>query len=259
MTPLSTAPPSAFASIRFVLTDMDDTLTYRGKLPAATYAALARLQAAGIKVVPVTAAPAGWCDQMVRMWPIDAVIGENGGFYSFMQNGDAVRRYWIGADEREQSTRRLQDLKRSVEASVPKIAPASDQPFRLTTLAWQRPADRETLEAALAAIHSNGASATVNSLWLLAWLGGFDKLTTARRMMRELYAIDIDAERHAIVYVGDSENDAPMFAHFDNTVGVATVTEYLPRLPQPPRWITHGPGGEGFVEVVDALLAARNR
>ncbi len=257
MTPLSTAPPDAFTSVRFVLTDMDDTLTHHGKLPAAAYTALERLQAAGIKVIPVTAAPAGWCDQMVRMWPVDAVIGENGGFYCRMQNGDAVRRFWVEDADLEQASRQLDDLKKAVGAAVPSAVLASDQPFRLTTIAWQRPSNPSLTEQITAAIEARGASTTVNSLWVLAWLGDVDKLKAARRMMREVYALDIDAEREAIVYVGDSENDAPMFAHFPKSVGVSTVVEYLHKLPKAPTWITQGPGGAGFVEVAEALLAAR--
>ena len=45
------------------------------------YEALERLQAAGIKVVPITGRPAGWCDHIARMWPVDGVVGENGAFY----------------------------------------------------------------------------------------------------------------------------------------------------------------------------------
>lgn len=85
MQPLFTAVDSEFDSVRFVLTDMDETLTYQGRLAAATYTALERLQTHGIRVIPVTAAPAGWCDQMARMWPVDGVIGENGGFFSSAQ------------------------------------------------------------------------------------------------------------------------------------------------------------------------------
>src|SRR3984957_6656938 len=81
MKDLALAPRSVFASVRFVLTDMDETLPCRGRLSARTYEALERLQRAGVKVIPVTAAPAGWCDQMARMWPVDGVIGENGGFF----------------------------------------------------------------------------------------------------------------------------------------------------------------------------------
>ena len=32
-------------------------------------------------VVPITGRPAGWCDHIARMWPVDAVVGENGAFY----------------------------------------------------------------------------------------------------------------------------------------------------------------------------------
>lgn len=48
----------SFARFRFVLTDMDETPTHHGRL-SATYDALERLQANGVKVIPVTAAGEG--------------------------------------------------------------------------------------------------------------------------------------------------------------------------------------------------------
>src|SRR5450830_1843590 len=98
MQPLFTAADSEFDSVRFVLTDMDETLTYQGRLAAATYTALERLQAYGIRVIPVTAAPAGWCDQMARMWPVDGVIGENGGLFFYRdKDGHGLNRtFWHG-------------------------------------------------------------------------------------------------------------------------------------------------------------------
>jgi len=74
-------PDSSRRAIVGVLTDIDDTLTTEGKLTWQAYAALARLKAAGKIVVPVTGRPAGWCDHIARMWPVDAVVGENGAFY----------------------------------------------------------------------------------------------------------------------------------------------------------------------------------
>ncbi|GLK82589.1 hypothetical protein [Ancylobacter defluvii] len=56
MTPLSDADPARFGSVRFVLTEMDETLTFRRRLAARTYDALERLQSAGVAVTP--AAPA---------------------------------------------------------------------------------------------------------------------------------------------------------------------------------------------------------
>jgi len=89
---------------------------------------------------------------------------------------------------------------------------------------------------------------------VLGWLGGYDKLAMTRRVMAEIYDVDIDADRDAVLYVGDSTNDAPMFSFFRHTVGVSTVTRYLPDIPVPPHWIAAGPGGVGFVEAADAVI-----
>ncbi|MFP3416087.1 HAD hydrolase family protein, partial [Bacillus sp. SIMBA_074] len=64
-----------------MLTDVDDTLTWQGRLPPEALIALAELERAGVKVVAVTGACAGWCDQMAKMWPLHGVIGENGAFW----------------------------------------------------------------------------------------------------------------------------------------------------------------------------------
>src|SRR5690606_41731060 len=81
MQALAAMPATVAAAVRIVLTDIDDTLTTDGRLPADAYAALERLEAAGILVVPITGRPAGWCDHIARMWPVRAAAGENGAFY----------------------------------------------------------------------------------------------------------------------------------------------------------------------------------
>src|SRR5260221_12834578 len=73
--------------VRAVLVDIDETLTTAGKLTGDPYAALERLHAAGKIVVPVTGRPAGWCDHIARMWPGEAVGGENGAFYFHFSEG----------------------------------------------------------------------------------------------------------------------------------------------------------------------------
>lgn len=258
MKDLAEAPQSTFAGVKFVLTDMDETLTHKGLLSARTYDALERLQGAGVRVVPVTAAPAGWCDQMARMWPIDGVIGENGGLH-IRRDGDhgVVRRYWHGEAERAGVAVRLAEIGREVLKVAPFAEFADDQPFRLTSLAFRQPEDASDARAIAAALRDAGAYVTVNNLWILGWLGGYDKLTMSRRIMAEVYGLDIDARRDEILYSGDSTNDAPMFAFFRHTVGVSTVRSYLAEIPTPPRWITRGPGGDGFVEIADAVIAAK--
>lgn len=256
---LSSADRSIFRNIRFVLTDMDETLTFQGRLAARTYDALERLQQAKVKVIPVTAAPAGWCDQMARMWPIDGVIGENGGFlFRRARGGHGVERlFWHSADRRQSVFNRLAEIERQVRDSIQGATPADDQPFRLTSLAFDLPPQPATRAAILATLKDAGADVTVNNLWILAWLGGYDKLAMTRRVMLEVHGVDIEARREEILYVGDSANDAPMFGFFPHSVGVSTVIDHLGSIPSPPTWISDGPGGAGFVEAADAVLASR--
>ncbi|SAL34077.1 HAD family hydrolase [Caballeronia udeis] len=139
MQTLSLAPPLQFSTVQFLLTDMDETLTYKGRLAAATYMALERLQASGIRVVPVTAAPAGWCDQMARMWPVDGVIAENGGlFLRHEPNGHSVEQvYWHPPGSIANIQKQLQVIAGVVEEAVPEARQADDQALRLTSLAYK--------------------------------------------------------------------------------------------------------------------------
>ncbi|CCC99225.1 protein of unknown function [Azospirillum baldaniorum] len=189
--PLAQAPAADLARVRFVLTDMDDTLTHRGRLSARTYDAIERLRDAGLPVLPVTAAPAGWADQMARMWPVDGVIAENGGlFLRRTPDGDAERRFWHGEAERAAAAERLDRLSHAIREALPGVEPASDQPFRLTSLAFRAPEDAGLRAALAARFREAGADVTVNSLWVLGWIGGYDKLTMARRVLRETHGLE---------------------------------------------------------------------
>ena len=153
---------------------------------------------------------------------------------------------------------RLAEIARDVLAAIPGATFAEDQPFRLTSIAFARPEDADARAAIASAMRAAGADVTDNNLWVLGWLGGYDKLAMTRRVLATSYGVDIEAERDAVLYVGDSINDAPMFGFFRHTVGVSTVTRDLPQIPTPPTWISEGPGGDGFVEAADAVLMARN-
>jgi hypothetical protein len=131
MKPFAEFPPALCSQIRFVLCDVDDTLTDGPRLPAAAYTAIERLQAAGIVVIPVTAAPAGWCDLMARMWPVGAVIGENGGlcFRDDRASGIVERRYWAEPAERDEMRSRLAALGAEIAAALPGSEIAHDQRY----------------------------------------------------------------------------------------------------------------------------------
>lgn len=242
MKELAFAPRSIFRNVRTVVTDMDETLTYEGRLSAAVYEALERLQRAGLKVIVATAAPAGWCDQMARMWPVDGVIGENGGVF-FRRGGQygLLRTFW----DRERRAQ-LAAIGERIRALLPGAALADDQPFRLTSLAFTR---TDAMRAAiLAAMKSEGLTTTENNLWLLGWFGDYDKLAMARRVLGEF-------DDDAVCYCGDSENDAPMFRAFRHSIGMSTVRDCPTS--SLPAWIAGGPGGAGFLEAANAVLAGR--
>jgi hydroxymethylpyrimidine pyrophosphatase-like HAD family hydrolase len=214
------------------------------------------LREAGIRVIPVTAASAGWCHLMAHMWPVDAVIGENGGVaYRRGKNGVIRRLSWT-ANEAE-SQRALSVLQHRLLAAFPELEAADDDDFRLTCLAFRRLSNPNRNAMVLEKISELGASGTVNSYWLLAWTGPYDKLSASRRLLSEEFGHNVDADQTGILFSGDSENDEPMFAFFRNSVGVSTVAEHA--LTHRPRWITRGPGGAGFVELAERLLAARRR
>ncbi|HLO77855.1 MAG TPA: HAD family hydrolase, partial [Magnetospirillum sp.] len=64
MVPWAEAPEPILADIHTVITDVDDTLTRQGRLEGATLNALDRLRRSGIRVIPATAASAGWASLM---------------------------------------------------------------------------------------------------------------------------------------------------------------------------------------------------
>ena len=264
MKPLAEFPVAARRGVCAVLTDIDDTLTLHGKLPAAAYGAMERLRSAGLLVVPITGRPAGWCDHIARMWPVDAVVGENGAFW-FRHDAGArklVKRYVVGEEERALRRARLGAIAERVLAEVPGTAIASDQAYREADLAIDFCEDVAPLPMAdvrriVAIMESEGLTAKASSIHVNGWFGGYDKLSTSRLMMREEFAVDLDGARDAIVFAGDSPNDQPMFGFFPNSVGVANVAAMAELMTSLPAWVTPSEGGHGFVELAAALLAAR--
>lgn len=264
MRPLAEMSAAAARAVRFVLTDIDDTLTDQGRLGAAAYAAMERLRAAGLVVVPVTGRPAGWCDHIARMWPVDAVVGENGAF-SFRYDHAArrmERHYALDAARREADRTRLAELARRILAEVPGAAVSADQPYREADLAIDfcedvPPLPREAVRRIVALFEQAGARAKVSSIHVNGWFGDWDKLSMTRTLLARTFGADLDAGREAVVFCGDSPNDAPMFAHFPNAVGVANILDFAGELEAEPAFVAPSRGGAGFVELAGHLLAHR--
>ena len=261
MKPLASMPDDVRRSIRGVLADIDDTITTHGRLTSDAYAALARLRAAGMRVIPITGRPAGWCDHIARMWPVDAVVGENGACCMRYDEGahKLVKRYMVDDEARAGHRRRLHAIGRKILAAVPGAALASDQHYRESDLAIDfcedvQPLPRAAVDLIVSMMQEEGMTAKVSSIHVNGWFGSYDKLTMTKRLFTEAFGEDLDAGRARYVFAGDSPNDAPMFAYFPNAVGVANVAPFLDRIATPPAYVTTQEAGAGFVEIADFLL-----
>lgn len=246
--------------MRLLFCDIDDTMTTDGLIPREAFDALWDARAAGLRIVPVTGRPAGWCDHIARMWPVDGVIGENGAFY-FRKTKFGIRRIHAQAPEvRARNRRKLDAIRRQILAEVPGAAVAADQPFREYDLAidWcedVKRLSRKSVRRIVEIFHAAGAQAKVSSIHVNGWFGDFDKLAMARRYIHDIDGVDLDAEASEYAFIGDSPNDEPMFAAFPVSFGVANIEPFLDDLVHKPPCITQARGGAGFAEVVAMLIA----
>jgi len=262
MKPFNEFPRKARQKIRFILTDIDDTLTFRGRLPAIAYSAMERLQEAGLKVIPVTGRPAGWCDHFARMWPVDALVGENGAFYFHYDRKHRVmkRRYWRKKNDRTKDTIKLKGLQQKILKEVPGCRISADQTYREADLAIDfcedvDPLPRSEVEKIVSLFEAAGATAKISSIHVNGWFGTYDKMKMTEVLFKELFIIDIAEAKNQVLFSGDSPNDAPMFNYFPHSVGVANIFNFSDELLCKPAWFTRREGGYGFAEIADILLS----
>jgi HAD superfamily hydrolase (TIGR01484 family) len=258
--PLAEAPPARLAALGWVLADIDDTLTTDGRLSAAAYAAMERLAAAGLRVVPVTGRPAGWCDLIARQWPVAAVVGENGALW-YAHDAAARRMRRHHAPGAEAGRARLMALAERAMGEVPGTALAADQAFRIADVAVDfredvPPLPLDAAERVAAVFRAGGAAAKVSSIHVNAWLGDWDKWSGLCALFAALWS-PLPGLLDRVAYVGDSPNDAPLFARLPISVGVANVRPFLPRMEAAPAYVTRAEAGAGFCEFAEAVLAAR--
>jgi len=172
--PLAEWLPDSLTKIRGVFTDIDDTLTDDGRMGALVLDALFRLQRAGLLVIPITGRPAGWCDLIARMWPVDAVVGENGAFYFRYDHNtrQMIRRFVDDPDSRKKYRRRLDMIGKAVLAEVPGAVPAADQAYRETDLAEDvGPLEEADINRIVDIFNQHEATAKVSSIHVNGWFG----------------------------------------------------------------------------------------
>jgi len=252
------------AGIRGVLFDIDDTFTLLGKLIPEAFTALWEMHEHGLILVPITGRPAGWCDHIARMWPVDGVIGENGAFYYYYDHSKhkLCHRHIFSAEEVTGKRKELEAIKEEILRKVPGAGVASDQPFRIFDLAIDfredvSPLSEPEIGEICAIFRQHGAEYKVSSIHVNGWFGGYNKLSTTRLFLEERLSIPWEEAVDAFIFAGDSPNDEPMFEAMDLTVGVANIRHFSSKMKHLPRYVTNKSGGLGFTEMADKILEHR--
>ena len=261
MKPLSSLTAEDVKPLRGLLFDLDDTLLSHGVLTRDAYDSLWRLREAGMRLIAVTGRPAGWGELLVRQWPIDAAVTENG-VIALVREGRTIERIDpCTTGERRSRRMRLASLVERVKERVPEVRLADDVDARLSDIAWDigervhLPASR--VERLAECVLDAGARTTRSSVHLHATYDGGDKASGVVRLLCDRFHEDAGAALGRYAYVGDSMNDAACFAAFRVAFGVANVRAYVSKLALPPRFVAENSMGKGFAEVTDAILARR--
>ncbi len=260
--PITSLTSQEARKIRYVLMDIDDTLTTDGKLLAESYAALWRLHEAGLKVIPVTGRPAGWCDLIAREWPADGVVGENGAF-AFWE-GEGHHLLTLSHPNAILNTDpRLLALRDRVISEIPGARLARDQFSRLYDIAIDFAEEEPILPLSEALriqsiFMEGGAKAKISSIHVNAWMGDYDKLSMALSFLNARFGYDDSRDVGTVIFAGDSPNDEPMFEHFPMACAMANVLKYGELIKKPPHYVTQRESGAGFAELADIFLKRRS-
>ncbi|MBN1249621.1 MAG: HAD-IIB family hydrolase [Anaerolineae bacterium] len=264
MQPIRDFPPAIAQALLGVFFDIDDTFTTHGKIHPEPFRAIWSLKEAGLRVVPITGRPAGWCDHIARMWPVDGVVGENGALYFWydLQERKVKRRFVDPDPVRQEKRRRLALVREEILRAVSGAAVAGDQPYREADLAIDycedvAPLPWEDVKRICDIFRKHGATYKVSSIHVNGWFGDYNKLGMTQRLAQEQWGLALDDCRDRFIFCGDSPNDEPMFEFFPHAIGVNNLLNFAEQMQHLPAYIAGRAGGEGFAEIVGTILQGR--
>lgn len=241
-----------FENICLVATDMDGTLTRKGKFTTALLQALENLADKGIKVLILTGRSAGWVNGLVSYLPVVGAVAENGGLFYPADSEVALKLTPINDyDEHRQA---LAKAFSKLQTQFPRIKESSDNRFRLTDWTFDV-ADLSIQELTTLdrLCQEMGWGFTYSSVQCHIKPNGQEKARALLQILKQYFP---EYQTEQVVTVGDSPNDESLFdrACFPISVGVANVLEYVERLKHQPAYVTSSSEGEGFCELAEVLL-----
>jgi hydroxymethylpyrimidine pyrophosphatase-like HAD family hydrolase len=261
---LSALDPATAKRITGLFFDLDDTVLTHGLLERAAFEAIWNLHDAGLKLVAVTGRPSGWAEVLVRQWPIDGAVTENGAVFVVRSpDGKGIDLIFDGPKHEVDARRaRLDALVALVRDQMPHVQLSDDTHARRSDVAWDigervRLPPEEIASLAKLVIEA-GARTTRSTVHLHATFERDDKASGAVRFVRDRFHEDPGSVVGGLwAFAGDSPNDAACFAALTTTFGVANVTKFISKMSVPPRYVASKERGQGFAEIAQAILTAR--
>ena len=260
MKPISSWPLFAREKIVGVFTDIDDTLTTSGSITNDALEALKELKEAGFIVIPITGRPVGWSLPFVSIWPVNAIVAENGAvaLLHSHETNQVQKIYQQDLGTRKHNFEQMKRILQRVLQEISGTVMAQDSMGRETDIAFDHSEfhklTSDQIQQVVSLLQQEGMTATISSIHINAWFGDHNKWHGAQWILKELTGRDLNQELDQWVYVGDSTNDQVMFEHFTHSVGVANIRRFEKELKHLPKYIAQKERGAGFAEVAQALL-----
>lgn len=249
--PLQKTDSSFWQNIKLIATDMDGTLTQKGKFTSDLIATLEDLARANTPVLIVTGRSAGWVSGLVNYLPIAGAIAENGGLFYPAGNEEAIALTPIS--NRLQHRQELGAVFQKLQQYVPQIRESSDNRFRITDWTFDvQGLSIEQLDRLSTICQELGWGFTYSNVQCHIKPLNQDKAIGLLQVLQNYWQYTPEQ----VLTVGDSPNDESLFnpKYFPFSVGVANALEYADRLKYQPAYITQANEGQGFCELARKIL-----
>lgn len=247
---------NALSSVELIATDMDGTLTNKGKFTAELLTALESLVVKDITVLIVTGRSAGWVSAIANYLPIAGAIAENGGI--FYNNQDRSSELITNLENIENHRSKLKEVFQLLQSKFPEIKESIDNSFRITDWTFDiGELNPSQLEIMHSICKEAGMGFTYSTVQCHIKPQQQDKALGLQQILNKHFQ---DISPQQIVTVGDSPNDESLFNsdYFPLSVGVANITDYSDRLQHQPTYVTTLSEAEGFCELIRTLTKAKS-
>lgn len=241
-------------NIRLIATDMDGTLTHKGKFTPQLIQALEDLDRVNIKVLIVTGRSAGWVSGLATYLPVIGAIAENGGLFYLSGNDAPITLTPISKlhNHRQQ----LAEIFHKLKIEFPQLQETSDNRFRMTDWTFDvQGLSMEQLQYLSKKCYALGWGFTYSNVQCHIKPLNQDKAIGLLQVLREYFP---EYTLEQVMTVGDSPNDESLFdmKKFPLSVGVNNVLHYAEQMICQPTYITTASEGEGFCELAKAILSS---